>query len=116
SPLKEFVVQTPSFQRVSLNVDIMWLGASWLHRRLVPIHVQSGSMTGTNVPNRAGELIVDGQEQAPANSISAHRGRCSTRLGRSRGWARADQGRELADASRVRMGEPGLAALDPILH
>jgi len=32
------------------------------------------------------------------------------------GWAGTDQGRELADASRVRMGEPGLAALDPILH
>src|SRR5712691_387170 len=64
----------------------MWLRASWLHRRLVPIHVKSGSITGTNVPNRAGELIVDGQEQAPADSVSAHGGRCSTRLGRSRGW------------------------------
>ena len=38
------------------------------------------------------------------------------RLGRGRQRAGAGQGRELADPPRVRLGEPGLAPLDPLLR
>ena len=56
------------------------------------------------------------EEDNSANSIPPHIGRSPARLGRGGRGARADQGRELADPPRVRMGEPGLATLDPLLQ
>src|SRR5207302_4199011 len=57
----------------------------------------------------------DGTEAAPAHPVPSHAGRRAARLGRGRGGPRLGQGLELAEPSRIRMGEPGLAALDPVL-
>src|SRR5262249_29263565 len=62
------------------------------------------------------ESEFDDEEGHSANPVCAHWGRSPTRVGRGGYGARADQSRELADPPRVRMGEPGLAALDPLLH
>src|SRR5262245_26035915 len=67
-------------------------------------------------PARARKVTFDDEEGHPANPVCAHRGWSPTGLGRSGYRARNDQGRELADPPPVRMGEPCMAALDPLLH
>src|SRR5262245_12892297 len=69
----------------------------------------------TGHSSRSGEESeFDNEEGHSANPVCAHQGRSPARLGRSGRGARADQGFELADPPPVRMGKPGLAALDQL--
>src|SRR5262249_9728344 len=71
----------------------------------------------TGHSSRSGEESeFDDEEGHSANPLCAYWRRSPTCLGRGGGGPLADQGRELADAPRVRMGESGLAALDSLLQ
>src|SRR5262245_6131594 len=71
----------------------------------------------TGHSSRSGEESeFDDEEGHSANPVCAHYGRSPTRLGRGGYGARVGKGRELVDPPRIRMGEPGLAALDSLLQ
>src|SRR5215475_14369102 len=91
----------------------MGLSALLRYGCFVPVWVYFGAFHRDIRPVRARKVTFDDEEGHPANPVCAHWGRSPTRLGRGGYGARADQGRELVDPPRVRMGEPGLAALDP---
>src|SRR5688500_12315194 len=83
------------------------------HGTPVPVWLESGPGRGTNVPAGTDE---DGEEDGPADPVPAHPRRGAARVGGSGPRAGAGQGRELAHPPRVRVGEPRLAALDPLLR
>ena len=77
----------------------------------VPFEIESCRGPRTFVPQAA-----DGSESHPANPVRADHGRGEDRVGRGRLGTDADQAGKLADSPRVRVGQPGLAALDPVLR
>ena len=58
---------------------------------------------------------ADGKEATPAHPLPPYARRRAARLGRGRRGPAAGQGLQLAEPSRVRVGKPRLAALDPVL-
>src|SRR5262245_41222007 len=75
-----------------------------------------GEWFANKYPDISPESEFDDEEGHSANPLCAYRRRSPASVGRGGRGTRADQGRELADAPRVRMGEPGLAALDSLLQ
>src|SRR5262245_59036534 len=82
----------------------------------VPVWVYCGTFRRDIYPIRAKKVTFADEKSHTANPVCAHDGWCPARLGRGGYGARVGKGRELVDPPRVRMGEPGLAALDSLLQ